>query len=79
MFPDPQRELVDEYCSEARQLLENARDRDEAMAIAERVCARFAGQCGSSLVLAATRTYIDKVVQEKWGGGITTTGENQQS
>jgi hypothetical protein len=61
-FPDPQRELIDEYCSEARQLLEHARDRDEAMQIAERVCARFAGHCRSSLVLAATRAYVERVL-----------------
>ena len=80
-FPDPQRELIDEYCSEARQLLEHARDRAEAMLIAERVCARFAGQCRSNLVLAATRAYIDGVMQERWGdhGTIITIRGNRQS
>jgi hypothetical protein len=77
-FPDPQRELVKEYCSEARQLLKSARDWDEAKAIAERVCARFSSQCESSLVLTVTHAYIEKVLQEEWGSAFTTMGEDQQ-
>jgi hypothetical protein len=65
-FPDPQTEVIDKYCSEARALIERAHDRDEALTIMERECARFAEECGSSLVLAATRQYIGKLIQQKW-------------
>lgn len=65
-FPDPQRELIDKYCSEARELIAGAHGRDEALAIMERECARFSRECRSSLVLAATREYIGNLVQQTW-------------
>ena len=65
-FPDPQQELIANYCMEARRLLEQARDMSEAIVLAEEVCARFAGECRSSLVLSATRAYIEKAIQERW-------------
>jgi len=64
--PDPQREIIERYCSEARQLLEQASTEEEALAIRSRVCGRLAQECESSLVLGATETYVDGLIGRMW-------------
>jgi len=63
---DPQQEIIERYCAEARELLENASSREQALAIRTRVCTRLAQECDSSLILEATQTYVDRVIQRMW-------------
>lgn len=62
-----QEELVERHCGRARALLEESRNREEALNIRDWLCSRLAGECASSLVLNATRTYIDDLIKSKWG------------
>jgi len=68
MPPDPQREVIERYCSEARQLLNQASTEEEALAIRLRVCSRLAQECESSLVMGATETYVDELIRRRWRG-----------
>ncbi len=65
-MPDLQEEIIERYCTEARQLLLQAASREEALAIRTRVCSKLAQECGSLLILDATHSYIDQVILEMW-------------
>lgn len=64
--PDPHQEIIERYCVEARQLLDQARSHEEALAIRARVCARLAQECESPLILDATQSYVDRVIRQVW-------------
>lgn len=63
---DPQQELIERYCAEARELIGNATSREQAIAIRTRLCTQLAQECNSSLILDATQTYVDRVIQNLW-------------
>jgi hypothetical protein len=65
-IPDPQEEIVERYCAEARHLLDQATSREEAVAIRARVCSQLARECDSALILDATQSYVDRVIQKMW-------------
>jgi hypothetical protein len=66
---DHQETLVAAYCSEAEERLKLARNREEAVALAEELCREFEGECESDIVTIATRTYVDQLVDQLWGDG----------
>lgn len=63
---DPQGEVIERFCAEARRLLGQAHSREEALAIRARVCSKLARETDSPLILDATQTYVDRVIREKW-------------
>jgi hypothetical protein len=63
---DPQRQLLDRYCEEARASILGARDRATALRRKAELCDRFGRECSSNLVIRATREYIDGLITEKW-------------
>jgi hypothetical protein len=63
---DPQQQIIERYCAEARELIDNATSREQALAIRARICAQLAQECESSLILEATQTYVDRVIQDLW-------------
>jgi hypothetical protein len=63
---DPQQEIIERYCGEARELISNASSREQAVAIRTRLCTQLAQECNSSLILDATQTYVDRVIQNLW-------------
>ncbi len=65
-IPDSQSEMIERYCAEARQLLDQAGSREEALAIRTRVCSQLARECGSPLILDATQSYVDQVIRQMW-------------
>jgi hypothetical protein len=65
-LPDPQEELIERYCAEARHLLDQATSEEEALAIRTRVCAQLAQECDSPLIFDATQMYVDRVIQNLW-------------
>jgi tRNA U34 2-thiouridine synthase MnmA/TrmU len=65
-IPDTQEEVIERYCAEARQLLEQATSREEALAIRERVCSQLSRECESALILDATQMYVDQVIHMTW-------------
>jgi hypothetical protein len=66
---DPQEELFERFCIEAETLIAAAKTESEALRIKEDFCKRFENECGSSLVIAMTRTFADRIIDQKWGSG----------
>ncbi len=60
-------ELINRYCGEAEERLSAASDYRTALRLKETLCARFQEECESSLVVNATRQYIDAVLRKRWG------------
>jgi hypothetical protein len=71
---DPAEKLLEKYCAEARQLVNRAESEEEALEIRKRLCARFAQECSSELIMNATQTYIDDVIRRIWEKKPGTTG-----
>jgi hypothetical protein len=65
-IPDPQQEVIERYCAEARKLLDQACSEEEAIAIGTRMCSRLAQECDSTLILDATQSYVDRMIQTMW-------------
>ena len=65
-IPDLQQEVIQRYCAEARQLLDQAASEEEAVEIRARVCSRLARECDSSLIMDATQSYVDQIIEGKW-------------
>ena len=63
---DPQQQLVDHYCAEARTSILGATDRDAAVQRKEELCERFGRECSSPLVIRATREFIDSLIRDRW-------------
>jgi hypothetical protein len=64
-----QEELIRRYCAEAERQLEKAPDYAAALQLKESLCAMFERECESSMVVAATRQYIEEALQRLWRGG----------
>jgi len=64
-------ELIARYCAEAEETLNAAPDYGSALRLKETLCSRFQEECESSLVVNATRQYIDAVLRNRWNGGRT--------
>lgn len=65
-FHDPANDLLQMYCAEAQELIDQAKSEEEAREIRQRLCARFAQECSSDLILNATQTYIDNIIRRIW-------------
>jgi len=65
--PDHLSDLIRKYCAEAEERLNAAADYSSALRLKESLCARFQEECESSLVVSATRQYIDAVLRQRWG------------
>ncbi len=73
-----QDELIRKYCSEAERLLSEAEDYASSVRLKDSLCERFQKECESSLVVAATRQYLEGVIRDRWNtrhaGGASTGG-----
>ncbi len=67
IFPDPSGEAIERYCAEALEKIGLAKDKEEAMKIKGEICARLADQCASGLITQATTSYVDQVIEKRWG------------
>jgi len=63
---DTQQELLRRYCKEAEALLTKATDMNDASRIKEEACERFQQECNSSLLVNATKDYIDQIIARMW-------------
>ncbi|RPH34870.1 hypothetical protein EHM92_07265 [bacterium] len=66
IVPDPQEEIIERYCAEARRMLDRAGSREEALAVRVRLCSQLAQECESTLILDATQSYVDRVIHSMW-------------
>jgi len=60
--------LIERFCAQARDALRSAPDEKSARALAEDLFEGFSGECASSLVVHATRSYVDRWISERWHG-----------
>ncbi len=74
LVSDPQGEIIERYCAEARQLLDQAHSHEDALAIRARVCSQLAQECESPLILNATQSYVDRVIQGMWQKAVPEEG-----
>ena len=63
---EKQAELVRKYCGEAELLLNKATDYATALQLKESLCKQFQNECDSSLVVTATRNYLEAMIKERW-------------
>jgi hypothetical protein len=77
---EKQTQLVRRYCAEAERLLNEATDLATALQLKESLCEQFQKECDSSLVVTATRQYLDVIIKERWkvhnGANDTTVGSH---
>ncbi len=66
LVPDPQGNIVEEVCGEAREMLDTAADRTEAERIAREFCTRLKSRCESSLLVGAAREYLTDLIARRW-------------
>jgi hypothetical protein len=67
---DAQGELLKQYCSEAESLIRSATTIAEAKKLGEQVCSKFQQECESTLVVNATRTFIDDIINRIFKVGV---------
>ncbi len=65
-FPDPSGDVIHRYCTEAREMIARAGNREEAVKVKRELCSRLAAACESNLVLQATAAYIDDLIERTW-------------
>lgn len=65
--PDPQQELLKQYCAEAETMLRTFTSEADARKVGEIMCSRFEQECSSALVIQATRAYIGDVIRRMFG------------
>jgi hypothetical protein len=65
--PDPQQDLLRTYCSQAEELLKTATSAEQAREMSERICGQFQNECESSLVINATRAFVEDVIGKMFG------------
>jgi hypothetical protein len=70
-FLAPQEEIIKRYCAEARELLTRASSKEQALAIRAKICSQLALECDSPLILDATQTYADRLIQSIWKNADT--------
>jgi hypothetical protein len=63
---DKQTTLIRRFCEEAERALDEASDYTAALHLKESLCQRFREECDSSLVVNATRQYLDEVLKKRW-------------
>ncbi len=63
---DSQGELVRKHCSDAEAAIESAASMDEARQLGEQICRKLAVECGSELVVNATRAFVEHCIQKRW-------------
>jgi hypothetical protein len=63
-----QNDLLRKYCTEAERLLSEAADFATAIQLKDSLCEQFQRECESSLVIAATREYLEGVIRKRWRG-----------
>ena len=61
-----QNNLVRKYCVEAERMLAEATDYPTAVQLKVSLCEQFQKECDSTLVVTATRQYLDGVIRERW-------------
>lgn len=61
-----QRSLLQKYCTDAEETIAKAPNPAAARALRDELCKRFASECDSELVIHATRTYIDRIIVDRW-------------
>ncbi len=61
-----QDQLVERYCRTAKEVLCTAHDRRSAEAMADEICRQFADECTSELVVKATRSLLERWIEEQW-------------
>ncbi len=66
---DEQRELLNCYCKEAEALLIKAADINDAIRIKNEACKRFQRECNSSILVNATKDYINQIIERTWKRG----------
>ena len=59
-------ELIGRYCAQAEEMLEKAPDYPSALQLKESLCSKFQKECESSLVVNATRHYLDTLLKHRW-------------
>ena len=62
-----QEDLLRRYCDQAEAALRDAKDFASAKRIGDELCDRFAQECTSSMIVHATRTYLDELINHRWG------------
>ena len=61
-------ELIRSHCEEAKALMERAPDYASAVRVGESSCKRLERECESSLIVTASRKYIQNLMRERWRG-----------
>lgn len=61
---NPQDEMLKRYCAEAEARIVHASSARQAREWGEEICSKLERECSSKLILDATRTYIDRIIQE---------------
>ncbi len=61
---DLQDEMLKRYCAEAEARILHASTAQQARRWGEEICSKLERECSSKLILNATRTYIDAIIQE---------------
>lgn len=64
---EQQTHVIRKYCSEAEKVLAGAPDYAAAVRLKSSLCARFADECSSELVVNATSRYLDQMLSKRWG------------
>lgn len=64
---DIQDEILRRYCTEAERRIMQAHNAQQARQWGEEVCAQLRQECSSTLVLHATRTYVDALIRDLFG------------
>ncbi len=66
MRSEQQNDLIRRYCAEAEKLLSGAADYASSVRLKDSLCERFQKECESSLVVAATKQYLEGVIRDRW-------------
>jgi hypothetical protein len=62
-----QRELIERYCSEIKEIILKTESLFDAQNIASEQCEKFELLCESSVIQKAMRKYVDDIINERWG------------
>ncbi len=61
-----QEELLQRLCTEAEQELSGAGNLEDALEIRHQLCSRLQEECSSSLIVNATKAYVDQIIAARW-------------
>jgi hypothetical protein len=68
-YSPKQDELIRRYCREAEAVLASAADYPSALRMKQSLCQRFEKECDSTLVVSATRQFLESLLKQRWGKG----------